>query len=225
MTRHLVTGGSTVTKWRWRELSGSTCRMAAAFQHWLGSERQMSWDHGDRIGGGVEVWGNGGAVGGWSGQLLPCNHNKVSYHGGRALMTHGGNYLYKRPRGKACIVNILMQSVNEMLNEWSNISLFVDSTFFIFKAGLCEIHEVGHCWQTYQRCPVKGTFPMVMEGQSSSTRLSHWLVTVSVCQFPHALSQITFIWPLNHIWTVFVGPGLFRFVLNHRWTIRWMEAK
>lgn len=59
-------------------------------------------------------------------------------------MTHGGNYLYKRPRGKACIVNILMQSVNEMLNEWSNISLFVDSTFFIFKAGLCEIHEVGH---------------------------------------------------------------------------------
>lgn len=65
--------------------------------------------------------------------------------GGRALMTHGGSYLYESSRGKACIVNILMQSVNEMLNEWSNISLFVDSTFFIFKAGLCEIHEVGHC--------------------------------------------------------------------------------
>lgn len=50
-------------------------------------------------------------------------------------MTHGGNYLYKRPRGKACIVNILMQSVNEMLNEWSNISLFVDSTFLFSKQG------------------------------------------------------------------------------------------
>lgn len=55
--------------------------------------------------------------------------------GGRALMTHGGSYLYESSRGKACIVNILMQSVNEMLNEWSNISLFVDSTFLFSKQG------------------------------------------------------------------------------------------
>lgn len=103
------------------------------------------------MGTGLEEGGKFGLMGG---QLV--EDQASSYHatitrcpimkaGGRALMTHGGSYLYESSRGKACIVNILMQSVNEMLNEWSNISLFVDSTFFIFKAGLCEIHEVGHC--------------------------------------------------------------------------------